>query len=167
MKVTTTTVVDDGHDPKPAAKSATWDGETIAGVVVKADAELRETLAVAYPADRADTAKALDGHRDFASKEAVRRAAHAFLEKSREVGLDHADGTTGAGTVVESYIWPGDDWTPDGAAYTVKQGDWLVKTRWSPEAWARIKAGEVTGVSMQGKARRAKATPEQVAALRS
>ena len=30
---------------------------------------------------------------------------------SRRVGLMHKDGTTGAGTVVESFIYRGDPWT--------------------------------------------------------
>jgi len=166
VKVTTTTVVDDGKDTAPAAKAA-WDGETVTGVLVKADAELRQTLTVAYPADRADAAKALDGHRDFASKDALMKAAHSFLAKSPLIGRHHADGTEGAGTVLESFIWPASDWKPEGSGYTVKEGDWLVKVQWSPEAWAEIKAGEITGVSMQGSARRRKASPEAVAALRS
>lgn len=168
MKVTTTTVVDDGKDDTPAETvKAAWDGETVAGVMVKADAELRQTLTVAYPADRADKAVAADGHRDFASKEALEKAAHSFLASSPVVGRDHADGTEGAGTVLESFIWPADDWTPDGSAYTVKQGDWLVKVQWSEEAWADIKAGKIGGVSMQGKARRVTPTADKVAGLRS
>jgi hypothetical protein len=92
---------------EPGAAKATWDGETVAGVLVKSSDELRQTLTVAYPANRADAAVAADGHRDFASADAVRKAAHSFLVKSPKVGLHHADGTDGAGTVVESYTWPG------------------------------------------------------------
>lgn len=170
MKVTTTTVVDDGKDETPAAKSAaTYDpGEGgILGVLVKADGERRETLTVAYPADRADKAVAADGHRDFASREALEKAAHSFLANSPVVGAHHAEGTDGAGQVLESFLWPAGDWTPDGSCYTVREGDWLVKVRWSEDAWAQIKAGQIGGVSMQGRARRAKPSPEKVAALRS
>lgn len=169
MKVTTTTVVDDGKDEPTAAKSAgTYDPKAgVMGVVVKADAELRQTLTVAYPADRADKAVAADGHRDFASKGALEKAAHSFLASAPVVGRDHADGTEGTGTVLESFIWPADDWTPDGSAYTVKEGDWLVKVQWSEAAWADIKAGKIGGVSMQGKARRATPSADKVAGLRS
>lgn len=164
-----TTITPDGtvtvETGQPVAKA--WDGETVGGVIVKADPELRQTLAVAYPADRADAAVAADGHRDFASKDAVRKAAHSFLAKGGGVGMDHAEGTDGAGTTVESFLWPGPDWTPDGSAYTVKEGDWLVKIQWSQAAWDRIKAGEIGGVSMQGRARRSKASADKVAGLRS
>lgn len=163
MKVTTTTVVDDGKDE---AAKATWDGESVSGALVKAVDERRYTLSVAYPADKADVAVAQDGHRDFASKAAVEEAAHDYLRKSRKVGLMHADGTEGAGEVVESYIWPGDDWTTD-SGYVVKSGDWMLAVIWEPEAWELIKAGKIGGVSMQGSARRRKPTAEAIAALRS
>lgn len=170
MKITEqpdgTVTVDTGRD-SAAKGAATWDGETVAGVLVKSDAELQQTLTVAYPANRADAAVAADGHRDFASAEAVRKAAHSFLVKSPKVGLHHADGTDGAGTVVESYTWPGPDWKPEGSDYTVREGDWLVKVQWADDAWKLIKSGQIGGVSMQGRARRAKASAEAVAALRS
>ena len=87
-----TTVTPDGTvtvetGDQPAAKSATWDGETIAGVLVKSDAELRQTLCVAYPADRADVA---DGtvYLYFKSKEeilmtAINTAFDAFMSLAR------------------------------------------------------------------------------------
>jgi hypothetical protein len=152
-------------DGRPAVKA--WDGETVAGALVKADDERRYTLTVAYPADKADAAVAADGHRDFASKDAVRQAAWSFLVKSPMVGLHHAEGTDGAGTVVESFTWPGPDWSPDGAGYTVKEGDWLVGVVWSEQAWSLIKSGKVGGVSMQGSAKRRKPAPEALAGLRS
>ena len=164
MKVTTTTVVDDGQD-EPAAK-ATWDGQCVSGALVKAVDERRYTLSVAYPADRADVAVAQDGHRDFASKAAVEEAAWNYLRNGGKVGLMHADGTEGAGERVESYIWPGPDWTT-GSGYVVKQGDWMLGVIWEPEAWELIKAGKIGGVSMQGSARRRKPTAEAIAALRS
>lgn len=155
------------EDASQAAKgAATWDGESVAGVLVKASDERRYTLVVAYPADRADVAVAADGHRDFASKAALEEAAWNYLRKGGGIGLDHADGTEGAGERVESYIWPGDDWaTPSG--YVVKQGDWMLGIVWSPEAWELVKAGKIGGVSMQGSAKRRTPTAEAIAALRS
>lgn len=153
-------------EPGHAAKGATWDGESVAGVLVKASDERRYTLVCAYPSDRADVAVAADGHRDFASKAAIEEAAWNYLRKGGGVGLDHADGTDGAGERVESYIWPGDDWTtPSG--YVVKQGDWMLGIIWTPEAWELVKAGKIGGVSMQGSAKRRTPTAEAIAALRS
>ena len=165
----TTTVKPDGTvtvETGRASKAATWDGESVAGVLVKASDERRYTLTVAYPADRADVAVAQDGHRDFASKAAVEEAAWNYLLKSPKVGLWHADGTDGAGQVVESYVYRGPDWPVEGAGYVVKAGDWMLGIQWEPEAWELVKAGKVGGVSMQGSARRRKPTAEAIAALR-
>ena len=143
-----TVTVDTGAEP-----AANWDGESVSGALVKAVAERRSTLPVADPADKADVAVAQDGHRDFASKAAVEEAAWNYLRKSRNVGLMHVDGTDGAGEVVESFVWPGEDWATD-SGYVVKQGDWLLGVVWDEDSWGMIKAGKIGGVSMQGSARR-------------
>lgn len=169
MKITEkpdgTTIVETGDRSAAAAKSA-WDGDSLAGRVLKADDELRTTWHVFYPADKADVSVAADGHRDFASKSAVRAAAHQFLRDHPKVGLWHADGTEGAGSVVESWIEQGADrvW-PDGSV--TKDGDWCGAIEWDPQTWAKVKEGLVGGVSMQGRAKRRKPAPEAVAALRS
>jgi len=154
---------------EPGAAKATWDGETVAGVVVKADADRQFTLGVAYPADKADTAVASDGHRDFASKSAVETAAWNFMKNGAAIGLHHMEGTDGAGTVVESYIYRGPDWivkSGEGSQCVIKEGDWLVGTVWSDDAWAQISDGRIGGVSMQGRARRRNPAPESLANLR-
>ena len=156
---------------EPAASAAqSWDGNSVAGMVVKAEDERRYTLTVAYPADKPDTAVAADGYRDFASKAAVEDAAWEYLTKSPNVGLWHKDGTDGAGTVVESYIYRGPDWTvkaADNTEHVVKAGDWLLGIQWSPETWPLVKEGRVGGVSMQGSAARRVPSAEAVASLRS
>lgn len=142
----------------------------IAGLVVKSDTPRRYTLTVAYPADKPDASVAADGFKDFAGKGAVEDAAWSYLTKSPAVGLWHADGTDGAGQVVESYIYRGPDWTvkaADGSEHTVKAGDWLLGIVWSQEAWAQVESGEIGGVSMQGRAMRRTPTAEAVASLRS
>jgi hypothetical protein len=149
-----------------AKAAGIWDGVSVAGVLVKAIDERRYTLTVVYPADKADAAVAADGHRDFASKAAVEDAAWNFLRKQGKVGLMHADGTEGAGEVVESFLWPGDDWAT-GSGYVVKQGDWLAGIVWDEPAWEMVKAGKIGGVSMQGSAKRRKPTADAIAALRS
>lgn len=178
MKVTTTTVVDDGKDDAPAAK-ATWDGETISAIVLKADAERRYTLNVIYPADKADVEKALDGHRDFASKAVVEDAAWNYMRNHRQVGVAHTPehaasmGTaykaSGAAEVVESYIYRGPDWVikaADGSEVVIKAGDWLGGFIWSAEDWPDVRSGKIGGVSVEGKARRRKPSAEAVANLR-
>lgn len=157
-------------EPAQPGQSAPWNGDGVAGLLVKSEAERRYTLTVAYPANKADTAVAADGFRDFASKQAVEDAAWAYLTKSPAVGLWHKDGTDGAGQVVESYIWRGPDWTvkaADGSEHTVTEGDWLLGIQWTPETWPKVQSGEIGGVSMQGSAARRTPSAEAVANLRS
>ena len=156
---------------QPAAKAAagTWDGETIAGLLVKAEEERRFTLCVAYPADKSDVGTAQDGHRDFASKSAVENAAWNYMLKSRQVSLWHSEDTDGAGQVVESYIYRGPDWAikgADGTEVMVKSGDWLMGVQWSEQAWPLVKEGHVRGLSPEGKATRRKPSATAVAGLR-
>lgn len=155
---------------EPTGAPATgWDGTGVAGVLVKSDQERRYTLTVAYPANKADTSVAADGYKDFASKAAVEDAAWSYLTKSPVVGLWHADGTDGAGSVVESYIYRGPDWTvkaADGTEHTVTAGDWLLGIQWDQASWDDVKAGRIGGVSMQGKAARRTPSAEDVANLR-
>jgi len=152
----------------------------LAGRVVKAEAERRYSLMLAYPAYRPDAQVALDGHRDVASAAAVESGAWDYLAKHRQVGLWHQDGTTGAGTgtVVESYIYrPDKPWVvkcAGGETFTVRQGDWLVGIVWSDEpgpggtlsAWSLVKTGKIRGVSMQGTATRRAVAPETLARMR-
>lgn len=171
----TVTVETDGQ----AAKGATWDGETIATRVVKAEAARRYTLNVVYPADKADIGKALDGHRDFASKAVVEEAAWNWMRNYRKVGAFHtpeqaaAAGSSlmdeGAAEPVESYIYQGPDWTlkaADGSEQLIKAGDWLAGFIWTPEAWKLIQQGKIGGVSVEGAARRRKPSAEAIANLR-
>lgn len=151
------------------AKKSKADGG-IAGRLVKSDDERRYTLVVGYPANKPDASVAADGYRDFASKAAVEDAAWSYLANSPNVGLWHADGTDGAGRVVESYIYRGPDWTvkaADGTEHTVTAGDWLLGIQWGEQAWDDIKAGRIGGVSMQGRAERRTPSAEAVASLRS
>lgn len=158
-----------------------WDGETIAvkAVMVKSEPQRRYTLNVVYPADKADVAQAMDGHRDFASKAVVEDAAWNYMRQHREVGAFHtpeqakAAGAElkqgGAAELVESYIYRGPDWAikaADGSEVLVKAGDWLAGFIWSPEDWQLVLDGKIGGVSVEGGARRRVPSPEALANLR-
>lgn len=141
-------------------------GKVLGCAVVKSTPERRYTLGVAYPANRADVGVAADGFRDFAGPEALEAAAWSYLRKGGSVGLHHADGTEGHGTVVESYLYRGPDW-PQENGYVVKAGDWLLGVVWDEETWPLVKSGAIRGFSPQGAAKRRTPTPEALAALRS
>ena len=150
-------VIDGDEIAKADPEREQWDGSSFAGALVKSEEERRFTLCVAYPCNRADKAVAADGHRDFASADTVEESAWNYLVKSRDVGLHHADGTSGAGRVVESYIWRAGPWvikTASGGDYTVHPGDWLVGIQWDESTWPLIKQKRVNGISMQGGATR-------------
>lgn len=170
------TVEDDGTvviEQVPGAAKAevpsSSEASGLAGVVVKSDSPRRYTLTVAYPADKPDVSVAADGHRDFASKDAVEEAAWSYLHKSPMVGLWHKEGTDGAGDVVESYIYRGPDWTitaVDGSTQLIKAGDWLMGIRWNEQTWPLVEKGLIGGVSPQGRARRREPSEEALSALR-
>lgn len=154
---------------KPVKKTAKWDGETVESVVIKSDAVQRYTLSVGYPADLADATVARDGHIDFASPAEVEKAAWGYIANPG-VGRVHADGTEGAGRVVESYIYRGPDWSVEGAGgstQVVKAGDWLIGVIWDQATWDSIQKGELNGTSMQGTGRRKAPSPADVARVKA
>jgi hypothetical protein len=111
----------------------------------------RYSLAVAYPANRSDR------HMEYMRPDQVESAAWEYLAKRRDIGVAHADGTSGAGRLVESYIYRGPDWrmtAADGREVVIKSGDWLIGVLWAPAVWDLIEKGRFTGVSIQGSAKR-------------
>jgi hypothetical protein len=142
-----------------------WDGQTVAGALLKSVDERRYTLTMGYPANSLDVGVARDGLLDFASEGEVEKAAWGFIQNP-QVGLFHQDGTEGAGTIVESYIYRGPEWSieaANGSTQVIKSGDWLIGTIWSQAAWDDIKSGRIGGTSMQGSAARRTPSPADVA----
>jgi hypothetical protein len=125
--------------------------------VAKAE-EQRYTLGVCYPASTSKRVES-DFHGDVMSEAELEKSAWGFISKSggSRVGLMHRPGTSGAGKVVESYIWRGPEWKTkdvDGTEQTVDPGDWMLGVVWEPEAWAAVKSGNLKGYSLQGAARK-------------
>jgi len=124
--------------------------------IVKAE-EQRYTLTVVYPCSGKGEPEP-DFHGDVMSDIELEKAAWGYIGKGTDrVGLMHRPGTAGAGKVVESYIWRGPEWKmvdTGGTEQSVSPGDWVMGIVWSPEAWAAIKSGQLTGVSLQGAARK-------------
>jgi len=149
------------------AKAATTDR---AGVMLKANDEQRVALFVAYPANKADTAVAADGHIDFAAPDVVEKAAWNWMSKGARLGLLHKVATEDFETV-ESYIYRGPDWVvkaENGTEQVIVAGDWLTAVRAKTDAaWQMIKSGLIGGASPQGSARRRVPSAEALAALRS
>jgi hypothetical protein len=126
----------------------------LSGDVTKAAGEQRYVLGIAYQAGPdPKIAKGADGGRDYFEPAELEKAAWSFLRSGPQVGLFHVDGTEGAATVVESYIYRGPDWDL-GDGLVAKSGDWLVGAILDDRAWQLHKAGKVNGWSPQGVARR-------------
>ncbi|MHB9861972.1 XkdF-like putative serine protease domain-containing protein [Streptomyces sp. YIM S03343] len=115
----------------------------------------RYLLGVAYQAGPDPNIKrGADGGRDYFSPAELEKAAWSFLPGGAQVGLFHGpDDTIGHFTVTESYIYRGPDWDL-GDGTVVKAGDWLVGGICDETAWQLYKAGQITGFSPQGSARR-------------
>jgi len=120
--------------------------------------EQRYVLGLAYQAGPSDRIiKGADGKRDFFTTEELEKAAWSFMKSgAREVGLFHADGTSGHFTVTESYVYRGPDWQVGDTV--IKAGDWLLGGICDEVAWNLAKSGRIDGMSPQGKAKRRKAS---------
>ncbi len=124
--------------------------------VVKSQDEARFTLGLVYRADVAPGMGA-DGFNDLVKAKTLEGACWKFMSEHQDVGLLHADGTSGSGTVVECSISRAPQYTmkaSDGSDAVVSPGDWLLGVIWQPAAWRLIKSGAVTGYSFQGSAAR-------------
>jgi hypothetical protein len=156
---------------KGTSLKSAFDSAYVSCQVVKSSDERRYTLGLAYPSMKPDVSVAADGHRDFVGPDALETTAWEWMTKHRNINLFHKDGTSGHGTVVESYIWRGPDWeiaSPvDGQTYSIVKGDWLMGAIWDSYGWALIKNGLVNGWSPEGTARRSEPTAERKASLRS
>ncbi len=111
-------------------------------LVIKAGNEQKFTLGVAYPANEVDV------HGDFATAQELERAAWSATARNISAGVGHQDGTDNSGVIVESYIHRGP--VMKIGDETVKPGDWMLGVVWNERTWAKIKAGELTGYSIQG-----------------
>lgn len=155
-----------------ASDSETWKASSLLDwSVLKTVNEKRYTLGLAYPAMRPDPAKAADNHRDFVSEEVLEKTAWEWMVQHRDINLFHQDGTSGHGTVVESYIYRGPDWevvSPvNNKGYTIRSGDWLLGAVWDVYGWTLVKAGYINGWSPEGTARRSWPSIERLSQLRS
>ena len=117
--------------------------------VHKAAASQRITLGVVLEPDDTLTKPDLQG--DVMKSEDIELSAHAWMERSKMAGEQHADIVKGA-KVVESYIAPCDFVVKcaDGTEETVLKGSWVLGMRWPEKVWKRIEAGELTGYSVGG-----------------
>jgi hypothetical protein len=93
-----------------------------------------------------------DAHKDTVSEEEIEVAAHRWLAKYQNRGLQHSKLANHQTEIYESFIAPA-DMTIGGQK--VKKGSWLLMLHiLDKKLWDDIKAGKFTGFSMGGFARR-------------
>jgi hypothetical protein len=155
--------------PELAKETTALDTPYAACRVFKATQERRFTLGLAYPAMKADVARASDGFRDFVTPDVLAKTAHRWLHEYRDVNLFHQGGTSGHFTPAESYLWPegAPQWDVKGdGSVLIKENDWLLGGYWDEYGWSLVKAGLVNGWSPEGTAARREALAEHLALLR-
>ncbi len=106
---------------------------------------------VAYAA--AMIPRELDKEGDVVATPTVEKAAHDFLTSDGGVDTDHSL-IDGEGDVVESWVLKADREfdLPGGETREYGAGTWMVGIKWGKDAWERIEAGELTGLSIYGMA---------------
>lgn len=98
-----------------------------------------------------------DTQSDIYSAEAVRDAAHKFMERYGNTGVMHSEIANDRIKILESYVAPQELQItgPGGGVTKIRKGTWLLAVRvLCDKLWAKIKAGELTGFSIGGSALR-------------
>lgn len=105
----------------------------------------------------------VDKQRDMWTEEEIRKAAHQFLADGGLLNHQHQD-MNSVGQLAESFVALGDMSieTPDGKTALVKKGSWVIGVKPNPEIKRKIMSGEITGMSVQGSAKRVQADQEAV-----
>lgn len=113
--------------------------------IVKTDDERMMAYGIVYAPDE------VDSHGDTADAQTIRRAAHEFMREGRLRNIDTEHSFTAEmAYVAESWIVrSGDELFP-----SEPEGAWAVGIQiGDPDLWQRLKAGELTGISLAGVAR--------------
>ena len=97
----------------------------------------------------------IDLHGDTYSTEEVEKACNNFNTTSMKANLFHKVETEDA-KIVQSFINPADFTTDDGRE--IKKGAWLQwwsfpETEIGEKVWKAVKAGDITGLSIQARAK--------------
>lgn len=108
----------------------------------KVDDDQHEVIGIVYEPDVADS----DG--DYTTAEVIKQAEYQFMKNRNTNNVDQQhDYSADEGFVAESWIvQKNDSRLPDA-----KEGSWAVVIKVeNTETWAKVKSGEITGLSMAG-----------------
>lgn len=98
------------------------------------------------------TAESPDAQGDIYDAATIRKAAHMYMERFQNVGLQHKQMVNDKVILVESYLAPANIVV---GSTTIKAGTWLMAVRVDDdELWGQVKSGAITGFSIGGWAAR-------------
>lgn len=123
------------------------------------DSEERFVLGIVLePLTEADP----DAQGDIYDAATIKRAAHLYMERYQNVGLQHKQDVSSKVILLESYIAPANMTL---GTTTIKAGTWLMAVRVEDDdLWSQVKSGAITGFSIGGWATRTAVEDEGVAA---
>lgn len=139
--------------------STDWQKDEIPLVAKAINEEMRYTLSPWYVPD------SVDAHGEWSDKASVQRAFWDYLAKNdREIRLQHNLDIV-AGKWVEGLTWPHEVTVPvkhpeGDRELTFPAGTPYLGVIWEPWAWELIKKGELRGLSIGGRAKRAESEVE-------
>jgi hypothetical protein len=123
--------------------------------LLKADSPHVVYGVVYEPCSKGHNVCKLDTQGDWVTPEELRKAAWAYMEKSRTVGSQHRG--PAKAVPVESFIAPVD---MDVDGETIKKGSWVVGVKINDEAtWEKVESGILNAFSIGGKGVRVPSTP--------
>lgn len=110
--------------------------------IIKVDQDKHLVTGVVYAPD------VVDSQGEFMKADAIEKAAHDFMQSSRQIDERHNFVTNESVSVVESYVAKADT-EVDGQV--VKKGTWLITTKVEDDKlWEAVKKGDYKGFSMGG-----------------
>jgi len=101
--------------------------------------------------------EATDAHGEKATAKEIREAAHKFLVSGAKIGYQHQE-IPGGLVLLESYLAPVEFKLGNK---TIPKGTWLMAVRVNnDEVWKEVKAGRITGFSIEGYAKKVPLKPK-------
>lgn len=98
------------------------------------------------------TVESPDAQGDIYDAATIKRAAHLYMERFQNIGLQHKQMVSDRVILLESYLAPANMTI---GTTTIKAGTWMMAVRIDDEdLWAQVKSGAITGFSIGGWATR-------------
>lgn len=150
----------DDEENVPEAGSADDASKAFEYVITKSSPDQQYTFGPLYAPDRKDA------HGEYTDAETLQKAVHAYVQEcvdtgNNELNVQHnVDGVQKAGKWVEVCSWPYDSVVKikvpgeSERSVTLPAGTIFMGIQWNDSIWKDVKAGNIAGLSLGGKAMR-------------